>query len=114
MDCTIHETAQIIGKRWTLQIILELYKDKKRFNELKASLFGITPKQLSLRLREMEDEGLIEKKIDSSSMPIKCEYFLTDSGRDFISVLTELKRWALKNKIKNSVCNKSDCINCRM
>ena len=112
-DCTIYKTADFIGKRWTLLILLELYKGNKiRYSRLKNNLIGMTPKILSLRLKELEKEKLIRKDIDTSQFPIKCEYSLTKSGTEFIKIIQNMKKWALKWKIKNKVCNNTDCRHC--
>ena len=116
-DCTIYQTANFIGKRWTLLILLELYKGsnrRKRYSELKNELPNITPKILSARLKELEKEKLISKKIDASSFPVKCEYSLTKSGEDFIKIIKDIKQWSLKWKIDNLVCQKADCRECKL
>src|SRR3989344_8618007 len=110
-QCTIYKTTNFIGKRWTLVILLELYKGKseiKRYSELKKSLPGITPKILSLRLKELEKESLIKKAIDNSHIPIKCEYSLTESGKDFIKIIKEIKSWSLKWYEGNNSCKYSE------
>jgi len=114
-DCTIYKTADFIGKRWTLLILLELYKGDsktKRYSEIKKGLDGITPKILSARLKELEKEKMIIKKIDTSSFPIRCDYFLTESGKDFIKIIKDMKKWALKWKIKNKECEGTNCKDC--
>jgi len=114
-DCTVYKTMNIVGKRWTIHILLELYKgDKKEkhFNELKRKVVGITPKILSARLVELEVEGLIEKQIDSLSVPKKSNYFLTESGDDFVKVIREIKKWGTKWKFKNHECDRSLCRYC--
>jgi DNA-binding HxlR family transcriptional regulator len=114
-DCTVYKTLDILGKRWALLILLELYKGKeknKRFNELKKGLSDITPKILSLRLSELEREGLIKKQIDNSKIPIKCEYSLTESGEDFIHIIEEIKKWGLKWKFDNPECKATYCKQC--
>ena len=116
-DCTIYKTANFIGKRWTLLILLELYKGEfkwKRYSNLKNGLKEITPKILSTRLKELEKERLIEKRVDSSKVPIKCEYSLTKSGEDFIRIIHDMKQWALKWRIKNIICEKSNCKDCEL
>jgi len=113
--CTIYKTANFIGKRWTLLILLELHKGNtktKRYSEIKNSIKEITPKILSQRLKELEKEGLISKKMDTSEFPVKCEYSLTKSGEAFIKIIQDIKKWALKWKIKNKVCEKSNCKDC--
>ena len=60
--CTVNLTVKYIARKWTLLILLELYKGEghtRRFSELKGCLFGITQKVLSARLRELEKEGLL-------------------------------------------------------
>ena len=116
VDCTIYQTASFIGKRWTLLILLELYKGgkPKRYSEIKKGILGITPKILSLRLKELEKEKLIVKKIDTSEFPVKCEYSLTPSGIDFIKIIQDMKKWALKWKVKNIVCEKVNCKECKL
>jgi len=115
--CTIYRTANFIGKRWTLLILLELYKGRsrwKRYSALKGSLPEITPKMLAARLRELEKEKLVLRRIDTSEFPIKAEYSLTKSGEAFISIIKDIKRWALEHKIKSQVCSSSDCRECRL
>ena len=116
-SCTIYQTADFIGKKWTLLILLELYKNKivpKRYSELKRSLHSITPKILSTRLKELEKVSLIKNKVDTSVIPIKSEYSLTESGEDFIKIIKDIKKWALKWKIENKICANSDCKNCKL
>ncbi len=82
-----------------------------RFSELKKSM-NITPKVLSDRLKELQKEGVIENRVDSTSMPVKSEYRLTEMGADLINVAKNIKIWALKWKINNPVCESQDCIDC--
>lgn len=114
-DCTIYKVADLIGKRWTLCILHELYKENmcsKRFSELKHQLKDITPKTLSTRLKEMEQEGLILKNVDSTHFPVKCEYSLTESGKELVDIIQYLKKWGNKWITKNDVCQKTLCIEC--
>lgn len=116
-NCTIFRTANFIGKKWTLIILLELCKGDnrwKRYSILKNGLSNITPKILSLRLKELGKEGLISKKIDTSKFPVKCEYSLTRAGKDFIRVIQQMKKWALKWKFNNKICENADCRECRL
>ena len=120
-DCTIYKVVDFVSKRWTLLILLELYKGKskwKRYSQIKKKLAGITPKILSLRLKELEREGLIKKKISTETYPIKCEYSLTNQGGDFIKIIKNLKKWALvwkvKNKVKNKLCRETECRVCEL
>jgi DNA-binding HxlR family transcriptional regulator len=72
--CTVNLTVRYIARKWTLLILLELYKGEghtRRFSELKNCLGGITQKVLSMRLKELEKEGLLQKKVDETSFPVK-------------------------------------------
>ena len=116
-NCTVYKTIDFISKKWSLLILLEIYKStkgKKRYSEIKNSLLDITPRVLSARLKELEKEGLIKKHIDTSNFPIKTEYELTKIGIDFISIIKDIKNWALRWKINNKVCEQLDCKNCEL
>ena len=113
--CTVNMTVKYLTKKWTLLIILELYKgpyNTRRFSELKESLEDITPKILSERLKELEEEGIVSKNVDTSSFPVKCEYTLTESGLDLIEIVRSIKKWALTWKIDNIPCGEQDCKMC--
>ena len=114
-DCTIYKTVDLVGKRWTLLVLLEIYRGQKlRFNELKGKMDGITQKVLSQRLKELEDNGLINKKIDSKSIPIKTEYSLTEQGKDFVPIIKYIKKWGLKWNFENEECKNTQCKNCSL
>ena len=113
--CTVNLTVKYIARKWTMLILLELYKGvghTRRFSELKGCLAGITQKVLSVRLKELEREGLVEKKMDSEAFPLKSEYTLTESGLEMIGVIKSIKLWALRWKIKNNECGSQDCGQC--
>jgi len=107
-----------IGKKWTVLIILEMWKEGdsewKRFGELKDVMRDITPKMLSQRLKELEREGLVIKRVDASAFPIKSEYKLTDSGIELVEFIKEIKYWALKWKVLDPVCLAQDCRHCKL
>lgn len=116
-DCTIYKTVDIIGKKWSLCILHELYKGEnkqKRFNELKSKLQDVTPKTLSARLKELEEHGLVDKKVDASIFPIKSEYSLTESGEEFLHVLQNVKQWGLKWHFENPECGGTNCKTCEL
>ena len=113
--CTVNQTVKYIAKKWTLLILLELYKGndhRRRFSELKDCLEGITQKVLSARLKELEREGLIENTVNNKSFPMKSYYNLTESGLEIIDIIKNMKSWALKWKIKNIECGCKDCCEC--
>lgn len=116
-QCTVEKTIDIISKRWSLSIVLSIYKDNnnsKRYNQIKNDMKKITPKMLSMRLKELENEGIIKKKIDSKNIPIKTFYSLTDSGNDLIKIIQDIKSWGLKWKFDNKICENNACKECRL
>ena len=113
-ECVIYRTSNFIGKKWMIPIILEVYKagGKVRYNYLKKKLPGITPKILSTRLKELRKEGILKKTEEKDSFPLKSEYALTSTGKEFVKVIDTLKDWALKNKIKSESCKDTKCATC--
>jgi DNA-binding HxlR family transcriptional regulator len=85
-SCPIEATFKIIGKKWAVLIIREMFRGTKQFNRFLENIEGITPKVLTERLRELEKFGIIKRKI-VSEYPIKVEYELTDLGKAFEPVL---------------------------
>lgn len=113
--CTVNQTVKYIARKWTMLILLELYKGEghtRRFSELKGCLAGITQKVLSARLKELEREGLVKKRMEGTAFPLKSEYTLTESGLEMIDVIKGMKLWALRWKIKNIECKSQDCCQC--
>ncbi|HJJ90483.1 MAG TPA: helix-turn-helix domain-containing protein [Methanocorpusculum sp.] len=115
--CTVNQTVRYLTKKWTLLIILELFKGEnhtRRFSELMDQLPKITAKVLSERLRELETEGIVSKRVDMSIVPIRSEYTLTESGIELMDVVRRFKYWALKWKIDNIPCSSQECQLCNL
>jgi DNA-binding HxlR family transcriptional regulator len=85
-SCPIETTFRIIGKRWTVLIIREILRGNTQFNRFMENIEGISPKVLTQRLRELEQLGIISRRI-VSQYPVRVEYSLTDIGRGFEPVL---------------------------
>ncbi|MBI4738962.1 helix-turn-helix transcriptional regulator [Candidatus Woesearchaeota archaeon] len=114
-ECAVYQAANILGKRWTLLILLALYNEQarpKRYSMIKKALSGISPKLLSSRLKELEKEGLIKKRIDTRTMPITCEYSFTKSGEEFIHIVMAIKKWAIRQKGDKKFCQGLSCKDC--
>lgn len=92
----IDNTLKIIGKKFTVHILRNMVVlNQHRFNELLNSIEGINPNTLSTRLREMEKDGLIEKKIFNET-PIRIEYSLTRKGKGLQPILEEMAKFSVK------------------
>ncbi|HZX45115.1 MAG TPA: helix-turn-helix domain-containing protein [Candidatus Nanoarchaeia archaeon] len=113
MDCTIYKTLELIGSKWSLLIILSIYKTReKRFSGIKKDLKEITSKILSTRLKELEKEGLVKRRIDASTNPISVYYSLTQSGFALTKIIQDVKNWGLQYKFKDKECQAAFCKNC--
>ncbi len=91
-NCGIEKTIKIIGAKWSILILRDLFDEKKRFGELLSSLEGISPKTLSLRLKEFEKNKIITKKI-YKEIPLHVEYELTEKGKSLHRVINDLRKW---------------------
>src|ERR1700754_1924907 len=91
-DCPVCRTAEIVCGKWTLLLVRDLSEGRSRFCELERSLAGISPRTLSLRLRALEDEGIVER-ISYPEVPPRVEYALTDKGRDLLPIIDDMRRY---------------------
>jgi len=94
--CPIEVSLNILGKKWTLQIIRDLFRGKKRFSEFIKANPQISTKMLSLRLKELQESGLIKKNVVSTT-PVKIEYSLKGKGKALNRILFQLAEFSLKN-----------------
>ena len=94
--CPVETTAQLIGSKWRLLIMRDLLDGTKRFGELKRSLGSISQKVLTSNLREMEERGLVERRV-YPEVPPRVEYALTPRGESLMPHLVSLIGWALEN-----------------
>lgn len=93
--CPIAKTLEVIGTKWTFLIIRDLLiEETMRFSDLLKSMNGISPKTLSLRLKTLEDHGILNKKV-FPEVPPRVEYTLTDKGKQLEGIFIELKRFGL-------------------
>ena len=90
--CGVAETVRIIGRKWTLLILKELFTGTKRFNQLQRSLNGISPRTLSQRLKQMEDDKILVKKI-FAEVPPHVEYSLSDKGYSLSRIIGDMRTW---------------------
>ncbi len=89
-------TLQVIGGKWKVLILYELFSGVKRFSELRRLLSGVTQKMLTQQLREMEQHGLIHREI-YPQIPPKVEYSLTPLGKSLKPIVDAMCDWALKH-----------------
>jgi DNA-binding HxlR family transcriptional regulator len=90
--CPIVKIMDVLGGKWTFVILRELFFGPRRFGELYRSVKGISPRTLSLRLKELEEEGIISKTI-YSTIPPHVEYSLTEKGLALRPIFDAMLEW---------------------
>ncbi len=90
--CPVCRTADIVCGKWTLLVIRDLADGRSRFCELERSLEGISPRTLSLRLRALEEEAIVERHT-FPEVPPRVEYSLTEKGRALIPIIEDMRAY---------------------
>ncbi|CAN7278916.1 helix-turn-helix domain-containing protein [Paenibacillus sp. LjRoot153] len=91
--CPVEAAVRLIGGKWKIVILYHLSEQgTKRFNELRRIVPDATQRTLTRQLRELEDVGLITRKI-YPEIPPRVEYTLSESGKSLIPLLAQLKDW---------------------
>ena len=95
-NCPIARTLDVVGDRWTLLIIRDLFLGRSRFNEFRQSTPRISPKLLSERLKRLEEQGIVERAL-LDGRPPHAEYRLTPKGRSLFPVLFAIGTWGFEH-----------------
>lgn len=95
--CPIAATLHLMHEKWTLHIVYALLPGKKRFNEIAHALGGVNARTLRERLRGLEEEGIVERRV-LSTIPPWVEYELTEKGQALSGVMEAMARWAVEWK----------------
>jgi len=90
--CPVCATADIVCGKWTILVIRDLADGRTRFCELERSLVGISPRTLSLRLRALEEEGMVERHT-FPEVPPRVEYSLTEKGRALLPLIEDMRAY---------------------
>lgn len=99
--CPVDKTLNLINKKWSIQIIRDLFFGKKHFKEFKEDNPKLSNKVLSNCLKELEENGLIEKVVVNTT-PVTTEYYLTEYGKSMNKVIYELAMFTLHDENDNS------------
>lgn len=91
-SCPVCRTADIVCGKWTLLLIRDLADGTSRFCELERSLNGISPRTLSLRLRALEEEGIVERQT-FAEVPPRVEYALTPKGEALLPIVDSMRSY---------------------
>jgi DNA-binding HxlR family transcriptional regulator len=91
--CTVSLTMDFIGGKWKAVILYHLKDHEKRYNELRKEMPAITEMTLSLQLKQLEQDGLVLRKVFGDKPPVKVVYSLTDFGKTLLPVLDAITNW---------------------
>jgi DNA-binding HxlR family transcriptional regulator len=91
----VRRAADLLGRRWLLAILYASHSGALRFNEFRQILGPIPPRTLAQRLAELEEAGLLERRVLAGERPPRVEYRLTPEGRRLKTLVHELRRWAV-------------------
>ncbi len=98
--CPVETTLMLIGDKWKVLILRDLMGGTKRFSELKRSIGSVSQKVLTAQLRDMEDKGLLSRKV-YAEVPPRVEYTLTDTGYSLKPILDSMVAWGAAYQAQN-------------
>ncbi|MFC4809577.1 winged helix-turn-helix transcriptional regulator [Paenibacillus sp. GCM10023250] len=98
-DINVTETLNLIGGKWKLNLLWAIHDKSKRFNELRRELTGISQKMLTQQLRELEESGLIARRVIPEKPP-KVEYSLSEYGHTLEPLFNVLNYWGLRHRVR--------------
>ena len=99
--CPVETTLSLISDKWKVLIIRDLLPGTKRFGELKKSIGSVSPKVLTSQLRQMEESGLLTRRV-YPEVPPKVEYTLTELGVSLKPVLDAMRDWGEEYKSRRA------------
>ena len=98
--CPVETTLMLIGDKWKVLILRDLMDGTRRFGELKKSIGTVSQKVLTAQLRDMEEKGLLTRKV-YAEVPPRVEYTLTETGYSLKPILDSMWVWGLDYQTKN-------------
>ena len=98
--CPVETTLTLISNKWKVLILRDLMDGTRRFGELKKSIGTVSQKVLTAQLRDMEEKGLLTRKV-YAEVPPRVEYTLTETGYSLKPILDAMWAWGADYKAKN-------------
>ena len=98
--CPVETTLMLIGDKWKVLILRDLMNGTRRFGELKKSIGTVSQKVLTAQLRDMEEKGLLTRKV-YAEVPPRVEYTLTETGYSLKPILDSMWAWGADYQAKN-------------
>jgi DNA-binding HxlR family transcriptional regulator len=105
-NCPVTATMGVIGGKWKILILYVICNEINRFGKMSMVLKDISKQMLTTQLRELENDGIIERKI-YAEIPPRVEYFLTEKGKSLLPIIELMKQWGDENILKPSAALQS-------
>ena len=96
-DCGIRDVLDRVGDKWSVLVVVELASGTRRFRELQRAIDGISQRMLTLTLRRLERDGLVERTV-YPTVPPQVSYELSDSGRSLTHLVKALADWSIQQR----------------
>ncbi len=93
----LRDTLNVMSGKWKLPIIASILYGKNRFKDMQGNIEHITPRMLSKELKELEMNGIVERKVYNRT-PVLIEYTLTESGKNITRVLDAMLDWGMTHR----------------
>lgn len=97
IDCGLHLTKEVLNGKWKPALLNAISMDVKRPSEILRLLSGVTRRVLTVQLKELEEHGMVEKKI-YPQLPPKVEYSLTEIGWSLMPIIDAMNQWGDANR----------------
>jgi len=111
--CPVFRVADLVGKKWAIVVIQEVaLNGENGFNAIRKRMASISPKLLSQRLKNLETNGILKKRIITEKTPFKTEYKLTDKGRELNDIITLMRKWQVRHNPEIKGCESRECVRC--
>ena len=91
--CCASLTMGVIGGKWKTVILYHLIEGTLRYNELRKCMPTVTERTLSLQLKKLEEDGIVQRKVYHRKPPLKVEYSLTDLGQTLVPIIKSIADW---------------------
>lgn len=108
-SCPIRDVLSRLGDKWSMLVLITLHANgTMRFNDIHKTIQDISQRMLTVTLRTLEADGLVQRKV-YAEVPPRVEYYLTDTGRSLIPHVEALVGWALEHMEEILQCRNTDC-----
>ena len=92
-NCPVTKIMSVLGGRWKFIILYTIRNSAKRFGQINSFIPSISNKVLTEQLRELEEDGIIERRVLTDRIPVNVEYSLSQKGKEIIPILDLMEAW---------------------